>query len=49
LPTQDPIRFLRVSETEFGSFSVETSVAFDQGDMILRQNGGEHRCRRVDD
>ena len=36
------------SESDFGSFSVETTVAFDDGDLILRQNDGELRCRRVD-
>ena len=48
LPGQPPIRFLRMSESDFGSFSVETTVAFDDGDLILRQNDGELRCRRVD-
>lgn len=48
LPGQPPIRFLRMSETDYGSFSVETSLAFDDGDLVLRQNGGELRCRRVD-
>ena len=48
LPGQPPIRFLRMSESDFGSFSVETTVAFDGGDLILRQNDGELRCRRVD-
>jgi len=48
LSGQPPIRFLRMSESDFGSFSVETTVAFDDGDLILRQNDGELRCRRVD-
>lgn len=48
LPGQPSIRFLRASETEFGSFSVETTLAFDDGELILRQNDGELRCRRID-
>lgn len=47
LPAQPPIRFLRMSETDFGSFSVETTLAFDDGELIVRQNDGELRCRRV--
>jgi hypothetical protein len=47
LSGQPPIRFLRISESDFGSFSVETSLAFDDGDLILRQNDNELRCRRV--
>jgi hypothetical protein len=45
---QPPIRFLRVSETEFGSFAVETVLAFDGDELVLRQNDGELRCRRID-
>ncbi len=45
---QPPIRFLRVSETEFGSFAVETILAFDGDELVLRQNDGELRCRRAD-
>ena len=48
LSGQPPIRFLRMSESDFGSFSVETTLAFDDGGLILRQNDGELRCRRVD-
>jgi CubicO group peptidase (beta-lactamase class C family) len=48
LSGQPPIRFLRVSASDFGSFSVETTVAFDDGGLILRQNENELRCRRVD-
>lgn len=48
LSGQPPIRFLRSSESDFGSFSVETTLAFDDGGLILRQNDGEVRCRRVD-
>jgi CubicO group peptidase (beta-lactamase class C family) len=48
LSGQPPIRFLRISETEYGSFSVETTLAFDDGELILRQNEGELRCRRID-
>jgi hypothetical protein len=48
LPGQPPIRFLRMSETDFGSFSVETTVAFDGEEVILRQNDGELRGRRID-
>jgi CubicO group peptidase (beta-lactamase class C family) len=48
LPGQPPIRFLRMSETDFGSFSVETTLAFDSEEVILRQNDGELRCRRID-
>ena len=44
---QPPIRFLRFSETEFGSFAVETTLAFDGDELVLRQNDGELRCRRV--
>ena len=44
---QPPIRFLRFSETEFGSFAVETTLAFDGEELVLRQNDGELRCRRV--
>ncbi len=45
---QPPIRFVRLSETEFGSFAVETILAFDAEGLVLRQNGGELRCRRVE-
>ena len=48
LSGQPPLRFLRISQSAFGSFSVETTVAFDDGELILRQNDGELRCRRVD-
>jgi len=48
LSGQPPIRFLRISETDYGSFSVETTLAFDDGELILRQNDGELRCRRID-
>ena len=48
LPGQPPIRFLRMSETDFGSFSVETTLAFDGEEVTLRQNDGELRCRRID-
>ena len=48
LPGQPPIRFLRMSETDFGSFSVETTLAFDDEELVLRQNDGEVRCRRID-
>jgi hypothetical protein len=50
---QAPIRFLRVSESEFGSFAVETTLAFGEagaggaGELVLRQNGGALTCRRV--
>ena len=50
---QPPISFLRLSETEFASFAVETTLAFASADregaaeLILRQNGAELRCRRV--
>jgi CubicO group peptidase (beta-lactamase class C family) len=50
---QAPIRFLRVSESEFASFAVETTLAFEAagaggaGELAVRQNGGELRCRRV--
>jgi CubicO group peptidase (beta-lactamase class C family) len=47
VPGQRAIRFLRVSETSFGSFSVETTLTLDDGELILRQNGGELRCARV--
>ena len=47
LSGQPPIRFLRISESDFGSFSVETTLALDDGDLILRQNDNELRCRRV--
>jgi hypothetical protein len=47
LTGQAPIRFLRMSETDFGSFSVDTTLAFDDDELILRQNDGELRCRRV--
>jgi CubicO group peptidase (beta-lactamase class C family) len=45
---QPPIRFLRISETDFGSFSVETTLAFDGEEVILRQNDGELRGHRID-
>ena len=48
LPGQPPIRFLRMSETDFGSFSVETTLAFDGEEVILRQNDGELRGHRID-
>jgi hypothetical protein len=47
LSGQPPIRFLRVSATEFGSFSVETSLALENGELVVRQNHGELRCRRM--
>jgi CubicO group peptidase (beta-lactamase class C family) len=45
---QPPIRFLRISETEFGSFAVETTLAFDAEGLVLRQNDGEVYCSRVE-
>jgi hypothetical protein len=45
---QPAIRFPRFSETEFGSFAVETTLAFHEKELVLRQNDGELRCRRVD-
>jgi CubicO group peptidase (beta-lactamase class C family) len=47
LSGQPPIRFLRMSETDYGSFSVETTLAFEDGELILRQNDGELHARRV--
>jgi CubicO group peptidase (beta-lactamase class C family) len=47
LSGQLPIRFLRMSDTEFGSFSVDTTLAFDDEGLILRQNEGELRARRA--
>jgi CubicO group peptidase (beta-lactamase class C family) len=49
---QPAIRFLRVGETEFGSFAVETTLAFELVDgraeaLVVRQNDGELRCPRV--
>lgn len=49
---QAPIRFARVSGTEYASFAVETTLVFgadagSAGELVLRQNGGELRCRRV--
>ena len=48
LSAQPPIRFLRSSATDFGSFSVDTTLAFEDGELILRQNDAEVRCRRVE-
>jgi CubicO group peptidase (beta-lactamase class C family) len=47
LSGQPPIRFLRMSKTDYGSFSVETTLAFEDGELVLRQNDGELRCRRI--
>jgi hypothetical protein len=49
---QPAIRFLRVGEAEFGSFAVETTLAFELVDgraeaLVVRQNDGELRCPRV--
>ena len=49
---QPAIRFLRVGEAEFGSFDVETTLAFELVDgraetLVVRQNDGELRCPRV--
>ena len=49
---QAAIRFLREGEAEFASFAVETSLAFELVDaraeaLVVRQNDGELRCRRV--
>ena len=49
---QSPIRFVRASETEYASFAVESTLALradaeSAGELVLRQNGGELRCRRV--
>jgi CubicO group peptidase (beta-lactamase class C family) len=52
-PSQPPIRFVRVSETEFGSFAVETTLRFTRSadgevtELILCQNGEELSCRRI--
>jgi CubicO group peptidase (beta-lactamase class C family) len=46
-PGQAPIRFLRTSDTTFGSLAVETTLEFAPGEVVLGQNGGEHRCPRV--
>ena len=49
------VRFVRVSETEFGSFGVDATLRFtrtaDQGvtELILCQNGDELTCRRIGD
>lgn len=47
VPGQPPIRFLRFSETEFGSFSVETTLTFEADELVVRQNDGELRCPRA--
>jgi len=47
LPGQPPIRFLPMSGTDFGSFCVDTTLTFDDEELILRQNDGELRARRV--
>ena len=49
---QAAIRFLREGEAEFASFAVETSLGFELVDgraeaLVVRQNDGELRCRRV--
>jgi CubicO group peptidase (beta-lactamase class C family) len=49
---QPAIRFLRAGEAEFASFAVETSLGFELVDgrveaLVVRQNDGELRCRRV--
>ena len=49
---QPAIRFLRAGDAEFASFAVETSLGFELVDgrvegLVVRQNDGELRCRRV--
>ncbi len=52
---QPPYRFLRVSEAEFDSFAVDTTLRFTRSadgrvtELILCQNGDELACRRIDD
>jgi CubicO group peptidase (beta-lactamase class C family) len=52
---QPEIRFVRVSETEFGSFGVGATLRFtrtadqDVTELILCQNGDELTCRRIGD
>ena len=52
---QPPDRFLRFSETEFGSFAVDTTLRFTRSadgrvtELILCQNGDELSCRRIGD
>ena len=48
---QDPIRFVRISETEFASQFVETTLSFTDpadgtAELTLRQNGADLTCRR---
>jgi CubicO group peptidase (beta-lactamase class C family) len=51
---QPEARFVQVSETEFGSFAVDATLSFTRSadehatELILRQNGEELVCRRVD-
>jgi CubicO group peptidase (beta-lactamase class C family) len=49
---QPAIRFVPTSETEYASFSVETTVRFEQIEdgtptLVVRQNGQDVACRRV--
>jgi CubicO group peptidase (beta-lactamase class C family) len=52
---QPPARFGRVSEAEFGSFAVDTTLRFARStdgrvtELILCQNGDELSCRRIGD
>jgi CubicO group peptidase (beta-lactamase class C family) len=52
-PGQEEIRFVRISETELGSFSVEATVRFTVGEdgraseLVVTQNGEEHAYRPV--
>jgi hypothetical protein len=50
---QPAVRFVRISETEFGSFALDTTLRFtpsaDQRvtELIICQNGDELACRRT--
>ncbi len=52
---QPEVRFVQVSESEFGSFALDATLRFtrtaDQGvtELILCQNGDELACRRIGD
>ena len=54
VPGQRAARFVRLSETEFASVALDTTLTFSRAadervtELILHQNGDELSCRRID-
>jgi CubicO group peptidase (beta-lactamase class C family) len=55
LPGQHAVRFVRISDAEFGSFAVDATLRFDRvaddgtPELVIRQNDQEMTCRRLGD